>query len=193
MRFDLTTRAFSLANARALAQASADAYQPLSDATRIRIGAASALKIEKPAAHVLIYDFGDCLVIACRGTADIRDVITDVDVARENIQGTDIHRGFYRSTDSVVKDVFSAITDAAGKPVIITGHSLGGSQAAILAERLRYLGVTVNAVYTFGKPRVGCKAWALDYNAKNPFPSFRVTNSTDPVPWLPWAGRAYYH
>jgi hypothetical protein len=53
---------------------------------------------------------------------------------------------------------------AAGHPVWLTGHSLGGSLAALAAFRLALDGVTVGGVHTVGAPAVGDLALAVVYD-----------------------------
>ncbi len=60
-----------------------------------------------------------------------------------------VHRGFLKALD----EVFSRLggLSAMGKPVWLTGHSLGGALAILAAARLP----GVQGVYTFGAPNVG--------------------------------------
>lgn len=60
-----------------------------------------------------------------------------------------VHRGFLKALDEVFSQ-FGNLT-AKGKPVWLTGHSLGGALAILAAARLP----GIQGVYTFGAPSVG--------------------------------------
>eukprot|EP00887_Chlorella_sp_A99_P006190 scaffold3.g6190.t1 len=87
-------------------------------------------------------------------------------------------------------DEIVARTGAASTSYLITGHSLGGGIATLCAQALarRHPGASIT-VYTYGQPRVGNRAFALEYNEL-------VTNhwslicGNDPVPRIP-AGWGY--
>lgn len=54
-----------------------------------------------------------------------------------------------------------------GKPVVISGHSLGGAAATIAGEIVRRNGRPVTAVWTYGSPRPGNVAFAEAYTVPN--------------------------
>ncbi|NUP15288.1 MAG: lipase family protein [Streptomyces sp.] len=124
-------------------------------------------------------------ILAYRGTQpeDIISILTDADVRPEmltvELQGRrhEVHAGFYRNVRAtrhlVVRALEGAlrgesvIPDAPGarggglEALYITGHSLGGAMAALMAVTLvhepRYRHITdkLRGVYTFGQPMVG--------------------------------------
>ena len=109
-----------------------------------------------------------------------------------------VHKGFYtawRKNDfneillSRVGDILSAMPAPSVATVLVTGHSLGGALATLGAHdmRTRFPNTHV-AVYTFGSPRVGNRALALEYNDLVP-EHFSVINDQDPVARVP--KRAY--
>lgn len=151
-----------------------------------------AAEIQSESAHVAVKDMGFATVIAFRGTANIRDVLTDVDCWREEIREGYVHQGFYASLATVISQIIIAVEQSA-KPVILTGHSLGGALAMLAGYRLALHASKIHSVYTFGQPRVGNAGFARYYNFYNTFPTFRVTNGTDPVPWVPWLWGRYRH
>ncbi|MDN9032438.1 lipase family protein, partial [Enterobacter hormaechei] len=73
-----------------------------------------------------------------------------------------------------------------GQKLVITGHSLGGAVALLIAELLRHRsGFTYDIVlYTYGSPRVGDKTFVE--NAR-PLVHHRMVNQNDPVPSVPAA------
>ncbi|MEI9946578.1 MAG: hypothetical protein WDN26_20440 [Chitinophagaceae bacterium] len=75
-------------------------------------------------------------------------------------------------------------------PVIITGHSLGGNLATVLASYLSFKLKEINHpaknmnVITFAAPAAGNAAFAKDFNEKFP-QSIRIENEGDIVPKFP--------
>ena len=73
-----------------------------------------------------------------------------------------------------------------GHEIWITGHSLGGALAVLLAATLGETGRSVAGLYTFGAPRVGNGAFADRLNAHMADAAhWRVANSGDLVPHVP--------
>ena len=74
-----------------------------------------------------------------------------------------------------------------GKPLFITGHSLGGAVATIAARRLD-AERRIAACYTYGSPRVGTEDWVAQIKT----PIYRIVNSADPVPIVPFSGTVVF-
>lgn len=124
------------------------------------------------------------------GTASVQDWRTDLKIAKAPWCGHRVHRGFAAAYESVHTRIRLLIP--IGSRIVIAGHSLGGAMATLAALRL---GITysVEAVYTFGSPRVGNGGFARAYNAAFAHRTFRVVNSGDPVPHIPWCFGTYRH
>ena len=71
--------------------------------------------------------------------------------------------------------------------VWVTGHSLGGALAVLLAATMRESNLPVDGLYTFGAPRVGDKSFAdrLD-RALEGAAHWRVVNEGDLGPHVPF-------
>jgi hypothetical protein len=69
-------------------------------------------------------------------------------------------------------------------PLVLTGHSLGGALATLLAVDLAVNHGFKPQVWTFGSPMVGDAAFAAAYNAVTTV-SWRIYNVVDIVPDLP--------
>jgi predicted alpha/beta-hydrolase family hydrolase len=130
-------------------------------------------------------------IVIFPGTDSVRDWLTDLRVRKTNWHGAKVHRGFVQSWTSVAGQVLGAISGA--HTIIITGHSLGGALATLCADAAADMGVEVEAVYTFGSPRVGNGSFARQYNDDLADVTCRVVNARDPVPHVPWMLGTYRH
>jgi pimeloyl-ACP methyl ester carboxylesterase len=193
----LNAPGFNIGNAMECAIASSDAYDR------------ATISNAKTDTQVLIVDRGTYISVAFRGTSDLRDIITDADALMTGFgdhDGACVHRGFMEAYESVRMDVLNAIQQLQSglnhepmsilrgiKPVVVTGHSLGGALAILCAFDLRSTGLSVDSVYTFGQPRVGNAVFAWLYKMLLGSVTFRVTNGADIVPWSPGWLLGYRH
>lgn len=138
----------------------------------------------------------DVVIVAFRGTEDFKDWLGNAQVWDNEIkngpacsQTVKVHQGFNEAVRSVTGDgrLYSRIAELqqAGRKFYITGHSLGGALATILA----YLATDNNAihidgVYTFGQPPVGNSGFRQCYDAQLLEKTFRFVNYKDVVPRL---------
>lgn len=182
-KLDTSSSGFSLTNARALVRASAQAY-----AQRTLHDAATGT-------DVLVIEQPDAIIVAFRGTSEIKDWLTDARFVRTTVACGEVHSGFWAAWSGVRKPLFDLVWDQAlttGKPVLFTGHSLGGALALIAAKYFEVRGMpNVHGVYTFGAPRVGDKEFCRNYDKFNgPIFSlrertFQIVAQGDPVPLVP--------
>lgn len=103
----------------------------------------------------------------------------------------DLHAGFDTASRAVWPEVAAHARSAkdAGKPLIVTGHSLGAALACIAAKRIRDEGLAeIASVYTFGMPRCGGERFARDYGPALAQRTFRLVHGDDIVPAVPPAG-----
>ncbi|OMO69369.1 C2 calcium-dependent membrane targeting [Corchorus capsularis] len=152
------------------------------------------------------------LVIAFRGTEQARwkDLRTDLMLAPAGLnperiggdfkQEVQVHSGFLSAYDSVRIRIISLIKASIGfvdettEPqhrwqVYVTGHSLGGALATLLAlelssSQLAKRGAISVTMYNFGSPRVGNRRFAEVYNEKVK-DSWRIVNHRDIIPTVP--------
>ncbi|KAL8479757.1 hypothetical protein ACS0TY_026622 [Phlomoides rotata] len=152
------------------------------------------------------------LVIAFRGTEQTKwkDLLTDLMLVPagfnpERIGGdfkkeVQVHSGFLSAYDSVRTRLFALIKQAIGYRsdstellpkwhIFVTGHSLGGALATLLAlelssSQLAKFGAITVTMYNFGSPRVGNRRFAEIYNEKVR-DSWRVVNHRDIIPSVP--------
>ena len=176
-------------NAHALCEASADAYLGReSDADAV-------VQCLITDTVVTLTKAGDYVVMAFRGTKDLRNWLTDLDCHLVEDGGLRVHAGFCEAWKSVAEDVVKTIeTLQPGanqlfmKRLFITGHSLGGALAQLAAFDLavKYGRSALAGVYTFGQPRVGDPGFARAYNNLIGDRTFRVVHDVDIVPHVPW-------
>lgn len=151
--------------------------------------AASAYN-NKPEPFGFLLDSDQCTIIAFRGTGSAVDWVSDF-IAQQTLyrpvrNAGQTHKGFtdiYLSARNQVHALLSQLQP--GKPLFITGHSLGGALATLAA-----LDIAINTtftspvVYTFGAPRVGDPKFVQAYNYTVPT-HWRFQNEFDIVPHLP--------
>uniref|UniRef100_J3LZG6 C2 domain-containing protein n=1 Tax=Oryza brachyantha TaxID=4533 RepID=J3LZG6_ORYBR len=158
------------------------------------------------------------LVVAFRGTEQSRwkDLRTDLMLVPAGLnperlggdfkQEIQVHSGFLSAYDSVRNRITALVKyaigyldeerrdeeDAENIPkwhIYVTGHSLGGALATLLAlelssSQMAKSGVIFVTMYNFGSPRVGNRRFAEVYNAKVK-DSWRVVNHRDIIPTVP--------
>ncbi|CAO2042936.1 unnamed protein product [Urochloa humidicola] len=153
------------------------------------------------------------LVVAFRGTEQSKwkDLRTDLMLVPAGLnperlggdfkQEVQVHSGFLGAYDSVRNRIMALIKYAVGYQdedgaeniprwhVYVTGHSLGGALATLLALELSSSQMSKNGVifvtmYNFGSPRVGNRRFAEVYNAKVK-DSWRIVSHRDIIPTVP--------
>ena len=174
---DITAPGWSLANARQCALAAAAAYnvQPL-----------PCIISPVDGTQIVITDCGNCILLAVEGSKNIRQFLTDGEAWKRNLGDCMIHAGFYALAASVINPITAALRALPHRPIFVTGHSLGGAIAKIIAYRLTALVDIgeVHSVYTFGCPRLVSETGVNLYKflAER---TYSVTNGADIVPWSP--------
>lgn len=137
------------------------------------------------------------IVFSFRGTETLQNWIEDLKVFKTDrkMSCTDcrVHEGFVDVWDSLASQALPALAslrrDYPSAPLTITGHSLGGAVAFLSAYILTAdLHIAVDAVYTYGSPRVGNKAFAEAHPLVKDGRSWRITHHRDVVPHLPPRG-----
>lgn len=121
--------------------------------------------------------------VAVRGTANLRNVTEDAHYTKVQASdlGVPVHAGFVEDARAVWS--FARPKLRPGIETRLTGHSLGGALALLLAMRLSVDGQPLGRVITFGQPKVTTEAGVVRFRG---LPLLRVVNHDDPVPDLPW-------
>jgi len=188
---------FSLVNARAMmwmSQLAYEAYRPGPSATIQTVGDlwkfTSVIPFTKKQVS-LKASYDTCGVIGERDKAVIiafagtdpgvwQTIITDFTLR----PGGDTHAGFQAAADAVRGEVTQAValSRAGGKPLFITGHSLGAAIAAIAALDGD---AKPAAVYGFGMPRPGDAHFHARYTPVLGDRTFRFVHGLDLVARVP--------
>lgn len=159
--------------------------------------------------QLVVASRNDAVMVAFRGTeADgtatqtklgavlhsLNDITTDLNggSGMDSVErfGGSMHTGFMKAYGGVDGRLQEAIRRAQGgdtnKPILFTGHSLGGALAQIAATDMKEKGFNVASVYTFGQPRIGDRAFSAHYKELGlSSKTYRHVNQGDPVPRLP--------
>ena len=120
-------------------------------------------------------------IITVRGTADNINFLEDLDITVRTDRKTDIpvHAGFDRAARAIYGDVKPHLKRT--YRTYVTGHSLGGAVAALLALYAIEDDFMVERVVTFGQPKFTTAAGVQRLR----LPLMRVVDENDIVPMLP--------
>lgn len=182
--------AFNRANALYLAHASQVAYlRAPGAAARERLGLRRVVAFHNRITRTRGF-FGVCdthAVLAFRGSDPVTlpNWVTDAVarlVERGEYEGR-VHQGFSSVLRRTWGKLEPMLAEAEGRPLFLTGHSMGGALAVLTACRLAKAGRSPAATYTYGAPRVGDPAFCEGYT----LPTYRVVNRLDLVPEMPMA------
>ena len=187
--FNGHTSAYSLENAAVLADFSHLAYfKPAFVENQLKQwGYTSFQWIEgkKTDTQGFLAEKGNYQMISFRGTESIKDIITDVWFRKTNAYGGKgkVHSGFEDAVNEIWESLVKALDKR--KNIYISGHSLGGALAQLMAHRLAINNYKVLGVYTFGSPRVGNLKFKNEYDAFLAGKTFLHINNRDIVATVP--------
>src|SRR5689334_632146 len=158
--FEPSDSSFNRGNALYLAHASDIAYHRApAAAARERLGLKAVAfrnKITRTRGFLGVCDTH--AVLAFRGTDPVTlpNWLTDVVVRLVECSEYDgrVHYGFSAVLRRTWGKVEPILEEAEGKPLFLTGHSMGGALSVLTACRLEKMGCSPVATYTFGAPRV---------------------------------------
>ncbi len=180
--------AFNQANALYLAHASDIAYHrsPAAAAAE-RLGLKTITfrsKVTRTRGFLGVCDTHAVLAFRGSDPVTLPNWLTDAVVRlveREEYDGK-VHLGFSSVLKRSWTKVEQILNEAQGKPLFLTGHSMGGALAMLTACRLAKGDRPPVATYTFGAPRVGDLRFCENYRLT----TYRVVNRLDLVPEMPF-------
>lgn len=196
------TSGFSRANAWWLAEMSLLAYDepPLIRAALAKAGFKLAGSVSGESTQGFVAEGNGVVIVAFRGTQVFIPGVHPIDslkgVLADSI--TDAQAGLIAASPGAVGRVHSGFADAVnevkkelddildrigndGRPLWLTGHSLGGAMAILTAARLRE---RVQGVYVYGAPRVGDASFGKDVSDR----IVCFVHGSDPVAQVPPLG-----
>ena len=140
----------------------------------------------------------DMVLVAFRGTEpdNIKDWLTDGNVRLVPSPVGHLHAGFLRAFNTVAPEILNDLRNSpntAGKPLWLTGHSLGAALSTIMAASCVNAGLSIAGHYNFGSPRAGDSSFTSFYNERCASVTFRFVNNNDIVPRVPPRGLSYDH
>ncbi|KAJ2756973.1 hypothetical protein GGI19_000423 [Coemansia pectinata] len=143
------------------------------------------------------------IIVSFRGTAGLGDwlenyLLDPIDWL-ENINGFSVVSGFLTGYLVVSVEVVQIVVDLSTKfpdyKIVATGHSLGGSRAALFVADMttKYPNIASQMkLFTYGQAKCGNKVFAK-YMDSLGIRIFREVNKGDIVPHLPWDITQYVH
>lgn len=126
-------------------------------------------------------------IVSVRGSSEMSDWSSNSnDTTRPvwslGIEGW-IHRGYADQVESAVSNVKRALDRGNDEaPVIVTGHSLGGAVASVLATKLAKDGYPIGRLVTFAAPRAGDETFARAAKKALGKRAIRVVRPDDYIP-----------
>jgi triacylglycerol lipase len=142
----------------------------------------------------LIGERADAVVLAFAGTDPgiWQNLTTDFTPLPQI--GSDTHEGFRLAAAAAQPEVDQAValSRQSGKPLFVTGHSLGAALAALAALRAAGAGTPPRAVYTFGMPRVGGPRFGASYGDLSEV-TYRLVHGIDLVARVPPSSAGFHH
>lgn len=136
------------------------------------------------------------LVVCFRGTSSKKDALVDLNFFKTAAFGGTgrVHRGFQNALNSVWPEIQSAVdTFGPDKKLFFCGHSLGAALAQLAAHRFELSQYPVAAVYVYGSPRVGDRAFKNAYDSLLADRTFLHLNNDDLVTKIPPAIFNFHH
>lgn len=155
-----------------------------------KLGYAGYEFIENDGAQCHVVWNDDEIVICFRGTepSELSDVLADLNAWPDKAQvGGRVHNGFQNELEKLWENIIDVLEINKDKELYITGHSLGGAMATVAASRLKD---EVEALYTYGSPRVGTRSFVKSFSHVS---HYRFVNNNDIVPKVPPAFFGYKH
>ncbi len=148
-------------------------------------GFSSCSFIDRNRTQCFVAVTGSAIVVSFRGTKELSDWLTNLDALSTSTEIGSVHAGFWNAFEAAAPVVTDVIDRVSSRPILLTGHSLGGAIAA-LAACVWSEKYPVNGVYTFGQPAVGRnKKYKETMRQRLSGKMFRFVNDDDVVPKVP--------
>ena len=126
----------------------------------------------------------DAVIVSFRGTEELGDWLANLNLLSTTRPYGTVHRGFLGAFQVVEKKLEALMAPYKGRPVVITGHSLGGALALIAAAEWHGKH-DIFLVHTCGQPAVGKRNFQEFIEEQYGDNYFRFVNNDDVVPMVP--------
>lgn len=178
-------------------EASAMAYSDKESIEKWCIKEGYALKtFEKDECFAYVAWGNNKIIVAYRGTNDLRDWLDNADARKLEVGKAKIHKGFHDYMAKVGEDVYKKLDELFSQKVtnnyelILTGHSLGAAAITLFVYewvRLKnQADPSKTHIHTMGSPRTGNDVFSNQLTETYPN-WFRWVNNADSIPHLPLA------
>jgi len=136
-------------------------------------------------ANAFLFKIGGDLWLVWKGTAEIEDILADLDPSRVLVKGLgNVRGGFYESMNEVFPDIVNTLKALPADTLFyVAGHSLGAAHAVLFTWFYRNLNTSleITATYAIACPQCLSKEAAVMFDATITTPVYCVSNSLDPV------------
>ena len=123
-------------------------------------------------------------LVSFRGTESRGDWLRNINVPGRTRDYGVVHRGFLGAFQAIESRLRSVLAGMSGKKLILTGHSLGGAIATVMAAEWQNF-MPAYWVVTFGQPAVGSGAFRMFFLQRYSRNFFRFVNNDDIVSRVP--------
>ena len=160
----------------------------------VRFSSVSAVEEGNTEAALIAHK--DYLCMVFRGTDELQDWMRNINIfPTEELSGK-FHKGFWNAVEGIWADLdgkYKKKFKKKKRPLFMTGHSLGGAMATIVAAKLVDIDKPFTSVYTFGQPRAMTRETARKLNGECKARFFRFQNNNDIVSRVPTREMGYGH
>lgn len=140
--------------------------------------------------HAFVVRDAHYTVVAFRGSDQINDWLTNLRMWTIATPWGGVHRGYHDVANSFSEELRAILADdPQQRPVVLTGHSMGGA-IAVLAGLLLGDRFAPGGIFTFGQPQVGTRAFVRAFADRYPAPLFRFVNGADAIAAWTYGPRA---
>ena len=125
--------------------------------------------------------------VFCRGTTLWIDILTCMQTWYVYDEELDVklHAGFRHHADRLIEDLIPLLVKDRRATIAVSGHSLGGAVASIIALKLQKRGYNVTRLTTIASPRFCNREAATKLSPWLPEKTLRIEDDRDLVPLLP--------
>lgn len=129
--------------------------------------------------HLIVVSAGSRVFVAVRGTDERKDWLTNLQFWYRDSAVGRVHKGYHEVCQGFLPGLSRLIDRHADRPIVFTGHSMGGAVAVLLAAFLVERHASVDGLYTFGQPKIGGADFSAYCEANVQAPYFRFVHGSD--------------